>query len=136
DVTVTSPWGIRTAPAAFTYPTPTVVLTPDFEVGDDATGSVATLRAGGFAAGHPVEVVVHSTPTTIFAGVTDASGALVATVALPPLTEGSHKLVVSAGTASDTVWFAVDAAGTITAISESGVVENPLKPAAVKAIPV
>ncbi len=125
DVQVTNPWGEATAASAFTYNAPSVELSVQFKVGDTAKGAKVAFVASGFAAAQSVTAVVHSTPTTIYSAFTGAGGTLDATVTLPAVEKGSHKLVITAGAESQTVWFAVDAAGKITAVSTTGPVGNP-----------
>jgi hypothetical protein len=69
--------------------------------------------------------VVHSTPTTLFSGAIDGTGGLAATVTLPALAQGSHELVVTASTQEKSIWFAVNSAGIISAVSTTGPVTDP-----------
>jgi hypothetical protein len=114
---------------------PTLTFTADLKAGDQIDRAHATVHATGFAAGTPVSVVAHSTPTTIYAGTTDQTGALDATVSVPALAAGSHELVLTAGTGSTAVtksiWFAVDASGTITGVSTAGPVKAAADPTSV-----
>lgn len=127
DVVVTNPWGTDTASGAFTYSTtPELGIDPGFGAGDRVAGAEFEVHASGFDAGQDVVGVVHSTPTTVFSGSTGTDGALDATATLPALEAGSHELVVSAGAREAHLWFAVDAAGVVTAVSTTG----PVAPAA------
>jgi hypothetical protein len=104
---------------------PSLTLTPQFSVGDLVDGATVGITAAGFDAGQSVTAVVHSTPITLYSAIIDGTGGLTATVTLPTLAEGSHELVVTAGTQEKDIWFAVSSAGVLSALSTTGPVTDP-----------
>lgn len=132
-----------TAPPTAAPPTPTLptvpvpstselVLTMDLTVGSPIDGGSNTvgLQGSGLVPGSVYSVTMFSTPRLLGTGTVDGSGAISATLAIPPDTEpGAHTITVEAlgadGPLAASGWFSVGIDGTIVAVSTSGPVPDP-----------
>ena len=105
---------------------PTVELTHDLVVGDDAEGATVRFTGENLIPGSTWVVTLHSAPVVLANGTIGLDGLLDVTVTLPAgIDPGAHRvaLVITppAGEAiTSTVWFSVLADGTVGAISLVG----------------
>ncbi len=115
-----------TVPAMSTATEPRFELIPEFGVGAPVAGALVRATAVGLLPGSEVRLEVHSQPTLVASGVTDASGDATLSGALPTgLAPGSHMLslagtAVSGESLFSVVAFAVDADGTASSIVPGG----------------
>ena len=110
-----------------------ISLVLDFSVGAQIRGGdqTTTVHGDGLMINSSYNVVLHSDPVEIGAGITDNIGEFDAVLTIPGETPGgSHYAVVngldpSGNVVEDIAWFSLDDNGLVTAISYSGPTEDP-----------
>ena len=102
-----------------------------FEAGDPVAGAEVVATAAGLKPGSDWTLQMFSEPRTIASGVVGDDGIVLQAATLPADTPaGAHRLLLTGVAADGSAltsegWFAVDANGTITAVSTTGPVEAP-----------
>ncbi|MBQ9918060.1 MAG: hypothetical protein IJO71_12790 [Microbacterium sp.] len=95
-------------PSSTTSPAPSASsATVSLSTSTVSRGTAVTVRAGGFTAGEPVEIWLHSTPVKLLSTTASADGTVSATVTIPAGTDiGAHKIEVR-GTTTGSVYAAL-----------------------------
>lgn len=112
--------------AYFVLAAPTLTVTPNFVMGDSATGATVDVAGTGLDGGEPWSATMFSTPLPMGGGTTSGGGSFGSTLALPAgWAPGAHRVEVAApatdgSVRTGTLWFSILPNGTIGAISTTG----------------